>query len=504
MWTSSNKLFLPPPAPVARVLNTTEYVASTGSYYYGGSERLITVGHPFYPVFNTKKEKVVPHVSANQLRVFRVRLPDPNKLAFPDPTFYNPETHRLVWLLKALEIGRGGPLGVGNTGHPLMNKIDTENPTKYSKIEKDGRTNVSFDPKHCQLFVVGCKPCTGCYWGPAKACVTEHDPTKNQACPPIQLINTTIQDGDMGDIGLGNMDFQALQQDRSGAPLEICATKCLWPDFLKMQADVTGDACFFYGRKESLYARHMFGRSGKNGEAYPNEVEPGSYVLPTADTSGDRRTAQTPVYFTTPSGSLNSSDGQLFNRAYFLRNSQGTNNGVLWNNDLFITLMDNSHNTNFTISVTTPKAPQFDANQIKYYNRHAEIFELMFVVELGKIELKGNILAHINAMHPSVIESWQLGLVPMPSSSLEDAYRTLTGNLATKCSEDVTPPKPDLYEQWNFWNVDVSEKLTTELERYPLGRKFLAQKMFKTPRAPQPVKRKLPTTRKTAAKRKRT
>lgn len=500
MWNNSSKVYLPPTQPIARVLSTKEYVQTTGYYYHGQSERLITVGHPFYPVYNEERTKiVVPQVSANQLRAFRIKLPDPNKFVFADPNFYNPETHRLVWLLKAIEIGRGGPLGVGCTGHPFFNKIDTENPNKYPKTDKDDRMHTSFDPKHCQMFVVGCKPCIGSHWGLAKSCVDAHNPDVDEHCPPIQLVNSFIEDGDMGDIGLGNMDFLSLQEDRSCAPLEIVTKKCKFPDFLKMQAEASGDSMFFYGRKESLYARHMFSRVGKNGEEYPHPVEPSDYILPSADAEDmDRQSAAAPLYFATPSGSLNASDSQLFNRAYFLRNSQGPNNGVLWNNEMFVTTMDNSRNTNFTISIAPNPTAQYDATKIKYYMRHVEIYELMFVLEVGKIELNGTVLAHINAMNPSVIDSWNLGFVPMPTSTTEDTYRFLD-SLATKCPADVVPEKKDPYDGYSFWEVDCTEKMTMELDQYPLGRKFLAQRFTARPRTTL----KRPGVRKSTAAKKR-
>lgn len=500
MWGGATKLYLPPSQPVARVLSTEEYVEPTSYYYYGQSERLICIGHPFYPVLDREEKVVVQQVSANQYRSFRVKLPDPNRFAFADPNFYNPDNSRLVWLLKAIEIGRGGPIGVGTTGHPFFNKLgDTENPTgRYLKEgrTKDDRQSTSFDPKSTQIFVVGNTPCIGSHWGIAKHCHDEHDPDIDGHCPPIQLVNTKIQDGDFGDIGLGNINFKELQEDRSSAPLEINTQTCKFPDFLKMQAEPSGDSCWFYGRRESLYARHYFCRAGINGEAYPNDVKPSDYYLPTNDNPGDparadeRKTAAPPNYFAMPSGSLNTTDSQLFNRAFFLRKAQGANNGVCWNNELFVTVMDNTRNVNFTINMHIEKEDpkNYDSSKFKVYTRHCEIYELSFVFQIGRIPLQGDILAHINAMNPRVIQSWNLGFVPMPSSGIEDEYRYLD-SLATKCAEP-NPEKPkDPYENLKFWDVDLSEKLTLELDQYNLGRKFLGQIAY-VPRARKTVKRK--------------
>lgn len=357
MWSGPTQLYLPPAQPVAKIQPTEEYVEGTSYYYHCQSDRLITIGHPYYAVLDNHEKVVVPQVSGNQYRVFRLLLPDPNKFAFADPKFYNPENTRLVWKLQALEIGRGGPLGVSTTGHPYFNRLgDTENSNKYPVVTAEDRQHTSFDPKQTQLFVVGNKPCTGSHWGIAPHCVDDHNPERGN-CPPLQLVNTFIQDGDMGDIGLGNMDFNQLQADRSSAPLEIVSSICKWPDFLKMQADVSGDSMWFYGKRESLYARHFFARSGKTGEEVPAPANNKTkyFFSPNSEDVGNRKTMAPPVYFATPSGSLNSSDGQLFNRPYYLHRAQGPNNGICWNNELFVTVFDNSRNTNFTISVATQK-----------------------------------------------------------------------------------------------------------------------------------------------------
>ena len=159
LWLpSSGPLYLPPAKPLARVLRTDDYVTGTNVYFHAESDRLLIVGHPYFDVKeNGENQITVPKVSANQYRVFRCKLPDPNKFALVDSDIYNPDRERLVWQLTGLEIKRGGPLGIGSTGNPYFNKYgDTENPNTYPEKEgKDQRMNVSFDPKQTQLFIVG-------------------------------------------------------------------------------------------------------------------------------------------------------------------------------------------------------------------------------------------------------------------------------------------------------------------------------------------------------------
>ena len=223
---------------MARVLRTDEYVTGTDVYFHAGSDRLLIVGHPYFNVKENGENTVtVPKVSANQYRVFHCKLPDPNKFALIDKTLHNPDRERLVWQLTGIEIKRGGPIGIGSTGNPLFNKTgDTENPNTYTeKDAADQRMNVSFDPKQTQLFIVGCTPATGEYWDVAKPC----QELKKGECPPIQLVNDVIQDGDMGDLGFGAANFRTLQKDRSGVSLDLLDTFSIWPDFLKMTSDIS-------------------------------------------------------------------------------------------------------------------------------------------------------------------------------------------------------------------------------------------------------------------------
>ncbi|QHQ97059.1 L1 protein [Felis catus papillomavirus 6] len=484
------KLYLPPPTPVAKVMSTDDFVIPTAHFYHGGSERLLTVGNPFYPVTEGGKV-IVPHVSGNHYRVFRVTFPDPNKFALTDPNIYDPETERLVWTLRGIQVGRGGPLGVSNTGHPLYNKYkDTENPTAYNQSSDDERQNVSVDPKQIQMIVVGCVPCKGEHWDKATPC----EAGAKGDCPPIQLVSTDIQDGDMCDIGYGAMNFRDLQEDKSGVPLEISQSICKWPDFFQMENDQYGDAMFFHGRREQMYCRHMWTRQGVTGEKIPDGM-----VIPG---KAPQRQDLLVNYSATPSGSLVTSDAQLFNRPYWLQHAQGKNNGVLWGNNLFVTVVDNTRNCNFTISMLTEEMTNFDPTKVKQYTRHTEAFEISVILELCKVKLEGAVLAHINTMNPDVLEEWNLGFVPPPQNTLETTYRDITSK-ATMCPTAVPEKdKEDPYSKLNFWLVDLKEKLSTELDQFPLGRKFLHQTGLGQ-RSQGGTKRSSKSTTRHAAKRKR-
>ena len=480
LWLpATGKVYLPPTPPVARVQSTDEYVERTNVFYHAMSDRLLTVGHPYFDVRSSDGAKIdVPKVSGNQYRAFRVTFPDPNRFALADMSVYNPEKERLVWACAGLEIGRGQPLGVGTSGHPLFNKVkDTENNSGYQGGSTDDRQNTSFDPKQVQMFIVGCVPCLGEHWDRAPVCASEEN---NQAgkCPPLELKNTVIEDGDMFDIGFGNINNKVLSVTKSDVSLDIVNETCKYPDFLTMANDVYGDACFFFARREQCYARHYFVRGGAVGDAIPDEAvnQDHNFYLP-AQTGQQQRVLANSTYFPTVSGSLVTSDAQLFNRPFWLRRAQGHNNGILWGNQMFITVADNTRNTNFTISVTSDGSTitEYNTQNIREFLRHVEEYQLAIILQLCKVPLKAEVLTQINAMNAGILEEWQLGFVPTPDNAVHDIYRYIDSK-ATKCPDAVAPKdKEDPFGKYTFWNVDLTEKLSLDLDQYPLGRKFIFQ-----------------------------
>lgn len=483
-WLPANgPLYLPPQKPVARVLSTDDYVTRTNIYFHASSDRLLTVGNPFYPVSNND-EVEIPKVSGNQFRVWRIQLPNPNKFALIDPTVYNPDNERLVWALRGMEIDRGGPLGIGCTGHPLFNKYgDTENPYVYPPAENaENRVSAAMDPKQMQLFIVGCSPATGEHWDSADACSAK--PLNRGDCPLLELKHTTIEDGDMADIGFGAMNYKTLAADRASVPLDIVNSICKWPDFLKMAKDIYGNQVFFCGRREQMYGRHFSSRAGTVGEKIPFPNERDYFLSPANQDSEGNAVAQhtlaSQVYFTVPSGSLVSTDGQIFGRPYWLQRSQGMNNGICWNDQLFLTVLDNTHNTNLTISVYNKETAiddnyTYNAADFKQYVRHFEEYELEFVFQLCKVKLDADVLSHLHVMDPTILERWQLGFVPPPPTGLEDAYRYIN-SMAVKCPPSNSETQnEDPYKNLSFWNLDFSERFTSDLTQTSLGRRFLYQ-----------------------------
>ncbi|ABX56063.1 L1 [Macaca fascicularis papillomavirus 7] len=494
LWRPSDSKVYLPPAPVSKVISTDEYVTRTSTYYHAASSRLLAVGHPYYPVKKSNNKLSVPKVSGLQYRVFRVKLPDPNKFGLPDADFYDPNTQRLVWACVGLEVGRGQPLGVGTSGHPLLNKFDdTENsPNNGAGQGADNRECVSMDYKQTQLCMLGCKPPTGEHWGKGNPC----NVGSPGDCPPLELMNTIIEDGDMVDAGYGCMDFLALQTNKSDVPIDICTATCKYPDYLKMASEPYGDSLFFYLRREQMFVRHMFNRAGTMGDSIPEDL----YIKGT----GTRSSLASHIFSPTPSGSMVTSETQLFNKPYWLQRAQGHNNGICWGNQVFLTVVDTTRSTNMTLCATSKVEGTYKNENFKEYLRHVEEYDLQFVFQLCKITLTTDVMAYIHNMDATILEDWNFGLPPPPAGTLQDTYRFVTSE-AIRCQKTAAPKqKEDPLSKYTFWDVDLREKFSADLDQFPLGRKFLLQAGLRARPTLRAVKRPAPASSPSSSKKRKT
>lgn len=465
LWHQQGPRLYLPPAPVAKVLCTETFVKRKNVFYHAESERLLTVGHPLFAI----PDKHIPKVNGNQFRVFKVQLPDPNQFALPDTTVHNPSKERLVWCLIGTQVSRGQPLNPTVTGHHLFNVwTDAENITaKRNAPGTDDRKQLGLDSKQSQVLIVGCQPALGEYWGKALPCSDKE--VQAGECPPIELKSKVIEDGDMMEIGLGACDWADLNDDVSTVPIDFVGTKSLYPDYLKMSEEPTGNSLFFFARKEQLYIRHIFSRGGQQKEEIPKDL-----FLEQQISDNKIRSYS---FLGTPSGSLVSTDGQIFNRPYWLFQAQGLNNGVCWENCLFLTVGDNTRGgvINISVSSTGAKLEKFTNETVNIYQRHVEEYKIALILELCSVELTSDTVGYLQTTNPGVLEQWEISMQNQASNILEDTYR-YTDSSAIKCvKEDAAKPK-DKYSGLSFWDVDLREKLSLDLDQYPLGRRFLAQR----------------------------
>nr|QBR99521.1 L1 [Kittiwake papillomavirus 1]QBR99525.1 L1 [Kittiwake papillomavirus 1] len=468
-------LYIPSTQPVPSFFSTDDFVEQTQYVYHCGTDRLLTVGHPYYEIRLTDADGVaVPKVSPNQYRCFRLRLPDPNgQFPMPASNISDPDKYRFVWKVVGIEVTRGQPLGIGLAGAPQFNRArDVESPSgRNNNPDVAERVNTAIDPKQNQMMIVGCSPAYGEHWAISEPCRSPA-PRPQTECPPIELASTYIQDGDMGDIGFGAMDFGMLCRNRSDVPLELVGEVSKYPDWIRMRTDPTGDSCFYMVRREQMYCRRMWMHGGGVGERIPEKT----YRPDESEWKGLNC-----AYLAVPSGSVSTTDTQLFNRPYWLSQAQGYNNGVCWSENLFVTILDNTRGS--TLHIThVPTAKSSSENTQNYnvtnyteYQRHVEEYEICCLLRLCRVPLRSDVLAHIYRTNPKVLSAWGISEAPAPGIRAEDKYRFIE-SFATRCPLPPDPPEPDAdpYASLNFWTIDCSDRLSLDLLMYPLGRKFLS------------------------------
>lgn len=141
---------------------------------------------------------------------------------------------------------------------------------------------------------------------------------------------------------------------------------------------------------------------------------------------------------------------------------------------------------------------QYNATDFKQFLRHAEEYEFEVIFRLCKVTLDPDVLAHINVMNPRILEEWNLAFVPPAPQGIEDAYRYIR-SMATRCPTENTEEKEDPYANMVFWDVNLTERFSSDLSQHSLGRKFLYQVGLlngKRPRTDYTVKTKRSVKRK--------
>ncbi|QYW06044.1 L1 protein [Papillomaviridae sp. Seabass_c24797] len=509
-----------PLEPVMR--STDEYTTDTGLSYAVKSDLIVLVGHPHYDITAEKKRKgkkkkdvLLPMNSPFQYRVFKLQLPDPNKMTFPETLGHRTlETEVFVWSVEMVEVTRGGPLGVPITGNSMFAKFkDIENPdvdwtkqvSRPQTDTKDGRVMVGFDGKQTQLIAVGGKPLDGVYWDGDSSQVPKG------SCPILVRKNKTIEDGDLGDIGFGNMNPDTICKDEWHLPIEMSERLTIHPDFPKMQHDSMGDACFMYVLKEQLFGKHFWDMAGIGGEQTVDNTVPleGKVI---------------------PSGSLTASGQSIFNKPLWLNQALGPNNGLLWNNELFVTCMDTTHGGSFNVVVPEKNAgsddkPQggkmnlitsqtntgqqqdesdsdddcfqgfdtisasekhsmqtadpYDPTKLVEFQRHVSEWQVQAIVRLKKISLEAELMLMLDNQYPKLLKDWgfgwgeQEGALPMSSIFNQDKMKSCKQLEKEEEEEEIEDVHQHIVVSVNG---DAKLEVHDDLHRIPLGRKYLNMK----------------------------
>ncbi|ACD39811.1 L1 capsid protein [Chelonia mydas papillomavirus 1] len=471
VWTPSTSALFVPPVNVPALYSTKEFVQRTSYVFHGTTERLLTIGNPYFPLID-RDVVIVPKVSAYQYRVFRIKLPDPNKFPIPESARGDKDSTRLVWAVQGIQVNKSQPLGVGPSGNTMssgtLDYADSHHPgNEKPPPPDDRRINSASDSKQSQVLIVGCIPPMGQHWDASIRCTEDND---KEMCPPLELKHTVIEDGDMVDMGLGTLNFSTLCSNKSTLPLELINSISKYPDWLTMNADPFGNHCFFMLRREQVYLKSVGMQYGNVGEDEPTDyhIKGGTGTL-----------WQTPgrhSWFPLVSGSLATSDNQLYNRPYWIENSTAPNDGICWHNQLFVTCADTTRNTIFNISTlkkNVPATSDYKESNFTNYSRHVEEYEISFILRLCMVNMDLPVLNHLHNMDPMLLEDWGFGTTPPPNLTVEDQYRFLQSK-ATKCPPTpATPPDADKWAKYKFWDVDCTEQISSDLSPFPLGRRFL-------------------------------
>ncbi|QYW06019.1 L1 protein [Papillomaviridae sp. Haddock_c2655] len=496
-----------PVQPVMR--STDEFTHDTGLVYAVRSQLMSLIGHPHYDITKSRKRRgkqvqdvILPMVSPFQYRVFELNLPDPNKMSFPETLQHRTlKSQRYVWCIEMVEVCRNGPLGVPLTGNSMFAKFaDIENPpvnwtktekqkgAKQGTDDKDGRTMIGFDGKQTQFIAIGAKPLKGFTWVGTPSGVKD-------GCPILTRSVSDIKDGDLGDIGFGNIDPTTLCMDEWHLPIEMKDRACISPDLDNMLKDGMGDCMFMYINREQVFAKHFFDMAGTGGEVTEDMTKPleGKVI---------------------PSGSLAASQSSIFGKPYWLNQSVGPNNGLLWDNKLFVTCMDTTHGGSFNIVIKKsgtgksndgpgasatnhfvnekpceefqPLASEFDSarNENEYkpsdwneFQRHVSEWSVEAIVRLKTITLEGELMLLLDQKYPDLLTNWGFGwkenteLTPYQTNMLntqENMRRCPRADAEAEEAEEEVATNIVIDSNGNC-KLEMHE----ELHRTPLGRKYM-------------------------------
>ncbi|QXP49528.1 MAG: L1 protein [Melanogrammus aeglefinus-associated papillomavirus 2] len=383
------------------IKSTDEYVKESDITYVVQSENIRLEGHPF-----KKVDDKTPFVSPSRFNVVGLDLPDMNKLYLP-PMAGNIglDSEIAVWKIVGLRVDSQGPLQPATTGQRASAAIPSDSGAKNADLNDgppdspynnhlpnfteseagddpvDANVTVTYswgmEHKQVQLLCVGCEPALGVH--EAKV-----DPTALDAAAwagDIKRVTSDIADGDLHEFGYGNIDYNNCCKDLSLLPIEMCynngPTKIL--DKLTMDNDKTGNKCFFCWEKTGAGVRHSRLTEGLKFSE-----------------DGTHQTQRIPQQQNVITSGMISSAGDLFNKNYWLNKAKGPNNGVLWDNKLYITFVDNTRGYIHQLSSVSASADgnplHYDPTKTSCFLRHVREFKITVLVRLCHVKLEAKLI----------------------------------------------------------------------------------------------------------------
>lgn len=379
--------------PGSNILKSSDsYTRDTGVIFAIESEEIILQGSPRAKSDDT--EPKMPILNPNEYRVFRNKLPEPNAFGILEQ-YVSLKEKKYLWKLRGVRINRNGPQLKLPEYNLQFDKFGS-NAAKVSQL--------LYDPPLNQKIILGCKPCLGYHFpvlnipdnevhvcemdcANCPCCCEDDPPVKAAAEPPVMLgkpIITEIMDGDMSDIGFGTIDmrnkvradlFPTIMFLRSDSPCKEIAK-------IEMKKEMTGDRDFF-----------IFERS----QSHTKEIFPSNSTA--ANVVG-------PAIFGIPDGSVVSSLNDLMNRTIWLNKAEGANNCLAWDDEFYITVLDNTRGGSVILNKTKPD----DFTTGTLVTRAVQIYQIECIVELVEVSLEAELLQYMYRINRNLMNKWGYGI----------------------------------------------------------------------------------------------
>lgn len=275
----------------------------------------------------------------------------------------------------------------------------------------------------------------------------------------IVRMTKDIGDGDMHEFGFGNIDYKTTSYDKTLLPVEMCYNNgpTLIPDKLGMQADLTGDRCFFMWERTAAGIRHT---RHTNGLHFTNNPSDNTDVFAKCQNMVQQQNAVT--------AGMVSSTLDLFNKNYWLNKAQGPNNGVIWHNKLYVTHVDNTRGYIHMITEKGTDSSNYDPTKVNCFLRHIREYKVSVLVRLCKVKLEAQLIQYLLQFNKEFMKN--LGFQFNPLMKSVSTFRDLT-----RAEEEVVEDPEDM--PLKVVSVDCSGQAqlkNSEQSHHPLARSYHA------------------------------
>lgn len=459
------------------VISTDQFVQETDTVYHIESDLLRLQGHP-YKAHIPKVDCVNP----SRFTVFKLIVPDYNKFHLPEqPGKISLDSTVYVWKLVAVRVDSQGVLTPATTGQADSAFVATDNgPPSAAPSQQNGDEDGEdlesgtyvpnywgMEHKQRQLIAAGCAPLDGVYETADYKTFTENGGTTTVTCELKRAVRS-IEDGDLCEFGYGNRGL-VTDADHRDAPTDMTNNDqpTLMPDFLGMTNDDIGDKCFFHVERDCVGVRHTgFVRGQLSGD--------------TDTTAASDPSCNDVDSWRSCTAGMVSSQLDIMNKNYWLNQSRGPNNGIIWGNQLYVTIVDNLRG--FVHRNTRKKSgaddgDDYDPTKYQYFLRHIKEYKISAMVRLCKVKLEAKLVNYLMRINSQWLTNFGFSF-HHEVSSLGTTFKTPHMQVNEEPEEE--PPTP-----LRTIDVDCAGKLRFPQHAHShLAREY---KLLGAPIGPKPV-----------------